>query len=42
MSSNLTDWTNVATNTNITGSVLYTEPVLANETQRYYRAKVAQ
>jgi len=42
MSSNLVEWTNVATVTNVTGSVLYTEPVPTNETQRYYRAKVAE
>ena len=41
-SSNLADWATVGTVTNITGSVPYTEPVPANETQRYYRAKVAE
>jgi hypothetical protein len=41
-SSNLTGWTTVGTVTNVTGSVLYTEPVPTNESQRYYRAKVAR
>jgi hypothetical protein len=39
---NLTDWATMGTVTNLTGSILYTEPVPTNTAQRYYRAKVAE
>lgn len=41
-SSNLTDWTTVATVTNTTGTVPYIESMPTNATQRYYRAKLTQ
>jgi hypothetical protein len=39
-STNLTDWATVATVTNLTGTVEYSEPLPTSATQRYYRAKV--
>jgi hypothetical protein len=39
-STNLRDWTSIATNVAITGSELFTDPAAANSSRRLYRVVV--